>query len=103
MVDDKEQMLTKILSLESLRLPKTPRVVEIRHKLGRDWSGDEAVWIWLILDDETRAKDWDFRRLKPLIERVEEAVARSPLEVWPYVAVRSKSEQDEMDAEAVRP
>ncbi|MBI1849464.1 MAG: hypothetical protein HYR85_03865 [Planctomycetes bacterium] len=95
---DVDKVLKRTLNLKRLKLPKTPPIVELRYEVGVDWSGDDAVWIWTIVDDSTPKKDWTFAKLTPVYEKIREAVRGTGLEIIPYVRVRSRSGQDAIDA-----
>ncbi|MBI3844721.1 MAG: hypothetical protein HY292_08800 [Planctomycetes bacterium] len=95
---DVDKVLKRTLNLKRLKLPKTPPIVELRYEVGVDWSGDDAVWIWTIVDDSTLKKNWTYAKLKPVYARIREAVRETGLEIIPYLYVRSKSGQDAIDA-----
>lgn len=95
---DVDKVLKRTLNLKRLKLPKTPPIVELRYEVGVDWSGDDAVWIWTIVDDATPRGEWTYVKLKPVYERIREAVRSTGLEILPYVRVRTRAEQAAMDA-----
>jgi hypothetical protein len=71
------------------------------YEIGDDSTGDPAVWIWLILNDD---RDIEARETREWLRRVRLAI-RSALqdrgvERWPYISVRSRSETKELMARA---
>ncbi|MBI1849459.1 MAG: hypothetical protein HYR85_03840 [Planctomycetes bacterium] len=93
-----DQVLKKTLDLKKLRLPKPNRVVDIRFKRDQEWTGEDAVWIWVILDDRTPEKERAYVKLMPIFDAIEKAVSASGLGLWPHVRVRMRSEQADIDA-----
>ncbi len=82
--------------LESMTIPPgCPRVVKALFSVGQDSSDDDAVWIWVILED--RKKDWTFRELRPLTQVFENALTAGGITAIPYVRYRTESEQRVID------
>ena len=87
---------------------KFPRyVVDFRTLLGVDSTGDNAVWIWVILDDSTPEARRRHASLEPIAVQIRSAIQQTlgdasefKLDVVPYVRFRLKSEQDEVDRAA---
>lgn len=63
-------------------------------KVGRDATGDEAVWVWVVLRDEFVDQIWPLQTRDEVRDRVREIVrnAAAPTEVQVYVRFRSESE-----------
>lgn len=69
------------------------------YQLGEDSSGEPAVWVWLILNDDVDIEAADTRgglsRLRLLIHaRFQDA----GIDRWPYIGVRSCSDVRELTA-----
>lgn len=63
------------------------------YEFGRDSSAEPAVWIWLIVDDAA-AEDTTLADVTIRLRReIHRAVQSVGLERWPYVRVRTVSEQ----------
>jgi len=75
-----------------------PDVVDFQIRLGEDWSGDPAVFVWVILTGD----EVPFARQHELTERVTEAVRGLPggEAVWTYVYFRTAEEDAELAREA---
>ena len=63
-------------------------------KVGRDATGDDAVWVWVVLHDDLVDQVWPLQTRDELRDRVREIVrnAAVPTEVQVYVRFRSESE-----------
>jgi hypothetical protein len=70
-------------------------------EVGRDATGDDAVWVWVVLHDELVDKVWPIQTRDELRERVRGIVrsAAAPTEVQVYVRFRSESEHKGMVGE----
>jgi hypothetical protein len=70
----------------------TPEVVHIRYEIGKDWSGEWAIFFRVVLLDDA-AK----RRLREIVSKVVWGLARQldfpAMGVFPYHNFRSVSEQ----------
>ncbi len=71
------------------------------YEVGVDSTGDPAVWIWFIVNDDVEVSDERTRdqlsRLRTLIRiKFHEA----GIERWPYISLRSRSEAKELMAGA---
>src|SRR5215207_5422043 len=58
--------LDELLDPATLRLPKSPRVLEIRHEPYTDWAGDEALRVWVVLSDDTSEAQRRWARIAPI-------------------------------------
>ena len=68
-------------------------------RTGEDSTGDPAVKIWVILNDEV-GESPDFGRETADISQQVVAVLRDRhVDLWPYVRFRTRSEQDEIERE----
>ena len=65
--------------------PGHPRVVETRFKLGSDEAGDPAVFVVVLLDENTSDADWTSPKLEPIAERFRAALDDAGIARWPYV------------------
>jgi hypothetical protein len=78
---------------ESLR-KDFPLVRRVVLEEGSDSTGDAALFVWVLLDDNVRDEDLSWSAIKPLTERAEE-MARALMLGWPYARVRRVREWDE--------
>jgi hypothetical protein len=76
-----------------------PDVVHIRYEVGRDWSGDDAIFFRVVLSDE--ASRLRLRAVtSEVVRKLEEKVDFSSLGLLAYHNFRSASEQAAMREEA---
>jgi hypothetical protein len=82
------------LSLHRLELPFPAAIAGWDVKVGRDATGDDAVWVWVVLHDELVDQVWPMKTRDEVRDRVREIVrdAAAPTEVQIYVRFRSESE-----------
>ena len=78
---------------------KFPRgFVSWESRFGQDSSGDPAVWIWVIVDDDA-ADDPGFTAESTRVSReIREALQRTGSDRWPYVRFRTATEQKSLQA-----
>lgn len=95
-------MFDALLNPASLNLPERPRVFEIRHELCADSAEEDAVKIWVILDDSQPdseiEKNAAMASIKPIHDAIWRALKSAQVERWPYISFRLKSEQEQLDA-----
>lgn len=87
---------------QALKAAKTnlpPEVVDIRHELDIDSTGADCVRVWLIVDDAAPEDVWAFSSTSAMRDTVKRALSGEQVDLWPYISVRAKSEQDAFDAE----
>ena len=76
-----------------------PDVVDIRYDIGRDWSGDWAIFFRVLLSDEAsrmRLREVTTKVVRGLAERLDFA----SMGLFAYHNFRSTSEQDVLREEA---
>ncbi len=97
-----DQKILDVLKLSKLKskLPKNPKVVDIRVEEYVDTSGEDALRIWVILDesvsDDQLMRGEDISALKSAIR---DRVFELGVGLWPYIYIAKQSELDEDDEE----
>jgi hypothetical protein len=73
-------------------VPWPPYVAEREWSRGWDWTGDEAIWIWVVVSDfsEIEAGSESWRRLP---ESIREALLDQGLELEVYLRVKEIIEE----------
>lgn len=77
------------------RMPFPAAIAGWDIQVGRDATGDDAVWVWVVLHDDLVDQVWPLQTRNELRERVRGLVrdAAAPAEVQVYVRFRSETEQ----------
>ncbi len=73
------------------KLPKWVR--DLRFETGNDAAGDPALWIWVEVDDAAANSDVLTANFEQVRERLERAVTNLRVDRWPYIRLRTASEQ----------
>lgn len=80
--------------LADVRPQFPPFVRDAVFQLRTDHAGDPAVWVWLILDDDTELESRAIQaELKRVRDAIQDRVFASGIDRWPYLSVRTVSEQ----------
>ena len=100
-----DELVKSALDTARRSFPASPRVVDVKHQLGTDATGDNAVRVWVVLDDATPKAQLRHTNFQPIADQIRGAIRKAllegtqfQLELLPYVYFRLKSEQDEIDA-----
>ena len=83
------------LELDRLNLPARPRVRRIIWRDYRDWSGEEALRIWALLDDRTPKRDRAWERIEPIHRVIHETLEQIGEERFPYITFWTEAEWKE--------
>ena len=80
---------TKIVEdiVRKWRLP--PNVRRFDVEFGEDSTGDPAVWIWLLVDDELSPSSQSISRMERFVTDVRSELLRKGLRHWPYFRLRA--------------
>jgi hypothetical protein len=85
--------IRKLLDPSLLGLREPPRVVRIELEEGFDSTGDPALYIWVLLDDETALDDdVTWQNVKQIDRTIRETLRGADEQRWPYVRFRTESE-----------
>ena len=67
------------------------RKVVLTH--GEDWSGNESLFIWLLVDNKVKDRDLSWKKIEPMVEKVRRrASERMNFEFFPYIRVLRENE-----------
>jgi len=88
----------------ALKLQKFPDFVrDFAIKVGEDSTGDPSVWVWLIVTDAAAAAVKKLVKQLPAIsQQVDEALEDANIDAYPYVRVRSLSDQLDLERTLAR-
>lgn len=96
--DALEFRVSKIVELCRKRL-QNGDVSDILFQIEEDSTGEEALWIWVILKDEATKGDRFFEITRQIRSDLTRMLRAYGVELWPFIHFRSRSEQDEVDGE----
>src|ERR1017187_1830389 len=88
-------------AIDAVKQALGPDVLRLRYTLGRDWSGEPAIFFRIVLSDRASRRD----QLLNATNQIETAIDQrlQPIEQWgvlPYFRYRSQSEQALLEEEA---
>jgi cell division GTPase FtsZ len=89
------------LKLSKLRakVPKSLGVVEIRVGEYVDTSGEDALRVTVILDENVEVEELQAEDLTTLTREIRKRIRDQCIELWPYIEFAKQSELDEEDEE----
>jgi hypothetical protein len=97
-VDQKIQNALKLSDLKP-KLPRSPRVVDIRVEDYVDTDGEDALRITVILDEGVKVEKLSAEDITALKTVIRNRVREQTMELWPYIQLVKQSELDEEDEE----
>lgn len=83
--------IDRLLDLRTLNLPAKPKVDEIRWERYVDSLGEDALQVWVILDDATRLEDLKGART-PIQRAVHDALLQAGIDLFPYLRLVTHAE-----------
>src|SRR4051812_12618511 len=57
--------------------PASPRVVDFRYQVGTDATGENAVWVWVVLDDATPKAALRHASFEPIAEQIRTGIRKA--------------------------
>jgi hypothetical protein len=95
-----EEVIARVLDLKSLKLPPRPKVVAIRHRPYIDSVGDQAVRVWVILEEGTPSDGPLWTELEPIERAIRDNLRKAGVEWFPYIHYATRSELTEAGVDA---
>lgn len=90
----RNEELAELLSLQNLNLPSPPKVVDVKFEEYEDWTGEESLRVYVILDDRTRDEDWRLDRIQPIQDGIRSALRAAGEERWVYFNFGTREHYD---------
>ncbi|HEX9904641.1 MAG TPA: hypothetical protein VGA77_06725 [Propylenella sp.] len=81
---EEERQISQIVG----RHPLPPSVREVQYSFGEDSTGNPAVWIVYVVEDDQDPSQRRISELNELATTVRNEILRSDIERWPYVQFR---------------
>jgi hypothetical protein len=96
-----DQKIVGALRLSDLKpkLPRHPRVVDIRVEDYVDTDGEDALRVTVILDERVNPAKASGQDITELTRAIHDRIRELGIELWPYVFFAKQSELDEDDEE----
>jgi hypothetical protein len=88
------------LKLKNLKLPPKPRVLAIEVEDYVDWTKEEALRVWAVIDEDTT--DAELQNGKAIIElkeAIHDTLLAKGITLFPYITLIKPSERLETDDE----
>jgi hypothetical protein len=97
-VDQKIRDALKLSKLKT-KLPKNPRIVDIRVEEYVDTSGEDALRVTVVLDEGVEVEQLTAKDTTALKTTIRNRIREQGVELWPYIQLAKQSELDELDEE----
>ena len=96
-----DQKIVDALKLSDLKpkLPRNPRVVDIRVEDYVDTDGEDALRVTVILDEKVNVEKLRAEDTGALKTTIRNRIRELGVELWPYIFVAKQSELEEDDEE----
>jgi hypothetical protein len=95
-ISEKVQDALKLSDLKS-KLPKNPRVVDIRVEDYVDTDKEDALRVWVILDEKVNAEKFRGEDISALKMAIRDRIREMGVDLWAYISIVKQSELDEPD------
>lgn len=83
---------------ESLLAKNYAQVRRVVVEKGPDWTGDESLFVWVLVDDVLPDEELSWNSIEPLVEATRDESRNHYRELYPYVKVKREREWHEMAA-----
>ena len=96
-VDQMIQRVQDALKLSKMRskLPRDPKVVDIRVEDYVDTDGEDALRVWVILDESVDVENVSGDDVMAVKRKIHDRILDLGVELWPYIHMAKQSEFDE--------
>lgn len=93
-----DELISLSLTEARKKLPGAPRIANVLHRVGKDAAGDDAVFIVVVLGDETPEEQKHWNTLGPISLALGQAAQHAfqfDLDVVPHVEFVTEAEAKE--------
>ena len=96
-----DQKILDVLKLSELKskLPRNPKVVDIRVEEYVDTDKEDALRVTVILDEGVEVEKLRGEDISALTSAIRQRIRDQGVELWPYIWFAKQSELDEDDDE----
>ena len=92
-----DQKIRAALRIKELKLPRNPKVVDVRIEDYVDTSGEDALRVQVVLDEKVQVEKVTGREVIDLKMAIRDWLREQGVELWPYISLAKQSELDEDD------
>lgn len=89
---------SKVLESVICSAEKPDPIVGLDYQIGRDSSGEPAVWIWVVVPDAVAESPRFFEITEGLRQYFEVLLRHWDISFWPYIRFRTVSEHAELES-----
>jgi hypothetical protein len=96
-----DQKILDALNLNELKskLPRNPKIVDIRVEDYVDTDGEDALRVWVILDESVKVEKLKGEDINAWESAIRRRIRDQCTDLWPYIWYAKQSELDEDDDE----
>jgi hypothetical protein len=99
-----DQMIRKVqdaLKLSKMRskLPRNPKVVDIRVEDYVDTDGEDALRVTIVIDESVDVENFNGDEVMAVKRAIHDRIRELRVELWPYMQIAKPSELEEDDEE----
>ena len=96
-----DQKILDVLKLSELKskLPRNPKIVDIRVEDYVDTDGEDALRVTVILDESVKVEKLRGEDINALESTIRQRIRDLGVTLWPYIGFAKQSELDEDDNE----
>jgi hypothetical protein len=98
-VDQRIQKIQDALKLSDLKskLPRNPKVIDIRVEDYVDTDGEDALRVTIVIDEGVRVERLKGDDIIALKSTIRDRIREMGIELWPYIQIAKLSELNEED------
>ena len=96
-----DQKIFDVLKISELKpkLPRNPKIVDIRVEDYVDTDGEDALRVTVILDESVKVEKLRGEDINALVSTIRQRIRDLGVTLWPYIWFAKQSELDEDDDE----
>ncbi len=94
-MDTVEDIVKRLNALRK-RFPKSPKVARFVVEDSRDSMNEPALYIWVLLENDTPDSDRAWEKLQPIDRMIADAIFETKDPRYPYVRFQTEAEHEEM-------
>jgi hypothetical protein len=93
------EQVRELLDFKKLPFPPRPKVIDLKVDPYIDSLGDEALEIWVLLDEDTTEADWSVANLRAIRRPISDALLNAGIDWFPYTHIATMADLQEAGIE----